>query len=86
MDAVYPSSGFSASVEIAVEVNGQKLAGRQVSMDRVILAKPASIPAGEATIVVTVDGFRHARRVHINSGNPEPSRYVDFTPACSDDP
>lgn len=51
--------GYSARINLELIVNGQVIDVAQTGPDKLILREPATLPAGEATLVITIDDKRH---------------------------
>lgn len=61
----YEGSGYSASVELRLRVNGCVFPLAQVAGDRVIFDEPTALPEGDAEVLVTVDGKEQRTAVRI---------------------
>jgi hypothetical protein len=71
--------GYSASVDIRLEVDGVVLDVAQVERESLILREPyESPPTGNARIVITVDGREHLHPVFLHQGITKESRVVNF--------
>ena len=73
------TGGYSANVDIRLEVEGVVLDVAQVDRDSLILREPyESAPTGNARIVITVDGREHPHPVILHQGIQKESRQVNF--------
>jgi hypothetical protein len=74
-------TSFSASVEIALEMNGARFEASHVGPDEIILDEPALISAGRATISVQIDGRDLRRDVIVTSNGATPRREIAISDA-----
>ena len=70
------SEGYSAEVDLRLDVNGEILDVSQTGKDSLILREPRCL-SGPATILVTIAGQTDRREVVIISSS-KPSREVRF--------
>lgn len=60
-------SGYSASVQLRLRVNGCVFAASHVSRGEVVLREPTALPDGPAEIIVAVDGTEDRFPVRIDN-------------------
>ncbi|WP_254512547.1 hypothetical protein [Anatilimnocola floriformis] len=71
--------GYSANVEIRLEVEGVILDVAQVGRDSLILREPYESPiTAGARVVITVDGREHIHPIFLHQGISKDSREVNF--------
>ena len=68
--------GYSARINLELIVNGQVIDVVQTAPDRLTLRDPATLPAGEATLVITIDDKRHVTPIIMSETTD--SRIVRF--------
>jgi hypothetical protein len=79
-------TGYSANIELRLEVADRFVPLAQVGDTFVITREPADLPPGEATVVFSVDGVEHRRAVFLPDGmRPGNDRVVvhDRAPAAA---
>jgi hypothetical protein len=69
--------GYSAEIDLRLDVNGEILDVAQTGKDSLILREPRSL-SGPAVILVTIAGQTERREVVLSSSSQEPSREVQF--------
>jgi hypothetical protein len=77
---MHREEGYSAKVEIRLEVEGVVLEVAQVGRDSLVLRDShESGPTGDARVVITVDGREHIHPVFLHQGIRKDSLQVNFS-------
>ncbi|MEX2140652.1 MAG: hypothetical protein WD894_15420 [Pirellulales bacterium] len=72
-------NGFSAQVELHLQVNGSRLRLSHVGQDMLIFREPQAIPAQtEGTLTVKIDDFEKQQKVLLYDGATLDSKRVKF--------
>jgi hypothetical protein len=70
--------GYSAQVEIYLQVNGTRLAASCVGPDSITLREPRQLPPTQAQVVIVIDGHEKVHDVFLFEGQSGDSRQVRF--------
>jgi hypothetical protein len=77
-DTVRPSGGYSATVRIALHINGTRFPVAKTGPDRLYFRNPQTIPATAGEVVMDIDG--HLRRWQVTlRPAAQPSRVIEAT-------
>jgi hypothetical protein len=72
-------NGFSADVELHLQINGSRLSLSHVGPDALIFREPQAIaPATEGTLTVKIDDFEKRQTVLLYEGATPSSKRVRF--------
>ena len=72
-------NGYSAQVELHLQVNGSRLGLSHVGRDMFIFREPHALaPATEGTLIVKIDDFEKRQTVLLYDGATLSSKHVNF--------